>query len=126
MDTNFSTEMKTLLESSHREAVRHNNRVVKVEHILLAILSDNENLANVMLRKLIAADTMYRIRDGIDRGLFAGTNDDDRYNVTVVSDLANRIIKLSVLEARILKAAWLTRSICFWPYSTTMRCSRLT
>ncbi|MBD5285444.1 MAG: ATP-dependent Clp protease ATP-binding subunit [Bacteroides sp.] len=104
MDTNFSMELKTLLEQSHREAVRHNDRVVRVEHILLAIMSSPDNEAYMTLQRLMDADTMYQIRDNLDKRLHILPESDRQMQVTMVSDLANRIIKLSVLEARMLKS----------------------
>lgn len=104
MDTNFSMELKTLLEQSHREAVRHNDRVVRVEHILLAIMSNPDNEAYMTLQRLMDADTMYQIRDNLDKRLHVLPESDRQMQVTMVSDLANRIIKLSVLEARMLKS----------------------
>ncbi len=104
MDTNFSIELKTLLDQSHREAVRHNDRVVRVEHILLAIMSSPDNAAYVTLQRLVDPDTMYQIRDSLDKRLHVLPEGDRQMQVTIVSDLANRIIKLSVLEARMLKS----------------------
>lgn len=104
MDTNFSMELKTLLDQSHREAVRHNDRVVRVEHILLAIMSSPDNEAYMTLQRLMDADTMYQIRDNLDKRLHVLPESDRQMHVTMVSDLANRIIKLSVLEARMLKS----------------------
>lgn len=104
MDTNFSMELKTLLDLSHREAVRHNDRVVRVEHILLAIMSSPDNTAYATLQRLVDADTMYQIRDNLDKRLHVLPDNGSQMQVTIVSDLANRIIKLSVLEARMLKS----------------------
>ncbi len=104
MDTNFSMELKTLLDLSHREAVRHNDRVVRVEHILLAIMSSPDNAAYATLQRLVDADTMYQIRDNLDKRLHVLPDNGSQMQVTIVSDLANRIIKLSVLEARMLKS----------------------
>lgn len=104
MDTNFSIELKTLLDQSHREAVRHNDRVVRVEHILLAIMSSPDNAAYATLQRLVDPDTMYQIRDSLDKRLHVLPEEDRQMQVTIVSDLANRIIKLSVLEARMLKS----------------------
>ncbi|MCM1332579.1 MAG: ATP-dependent Clp protease ATP-binding subunit [Bacteroides sp.] len=104
MDTNFSIELKTLLDQSHREAVRHNDRVVRVEHILLAIMSSPDNAAYATLQRLVDPDTMYQIRDSLDKRLHVLPEGDRQMQVTIVSDLANRIIKLSVLEARMLKS----------------------
>ena len=101
METNFSNELKYVLDQSRVEAGRHNSSLIKAEHLLLAILTKSESHAFKALQKLLDADEMYRLRDSLDSGLF---EQPDSNNVLAVSDLANRIIKLSVLEARMLKS----------------------
>ncbi len=100
MDTNFSNELKTVLEQSHVEATRHNDSVIRAEHLLLAIMTKRDSNAFRTLQQLLDDDTMYRLRDSLDNSLFARR---DANTELGVSDLANRIIKLSVLEARMLK-----------------------
>ncbi|MCM1504842.1 MAG: ATP-dependent Clp protease ATP-binding subunit [Muribaculum sp.] len=101
MDTNFSNELKYVLDQSRIEATRHNSSLIKAEHLLLAIMSQSGSHAFKALQKLLDADAMYQLRDSLDRSLFEQPNSS---NVLAVSDLANRIIKLSVLEARMLKS----------------------
>lgn len=101
METNFSNELKYVLDQSRVEATRHNSSLIKAEHLLLAILSQAGSHAFKALQKLLNDDTMYQLRDTLDSSLFEQPNSS---NVLAVSDLANRIIKLSVLEARMLKS----------------------
>ncbi len=101
MDTNFSNELKKVLEQSHTEAARHNSNVISAEHLLLALLSQPDSHAFMTLRQLLDDDTMYRLRDNLDNSLHVKPGAD---RSIAVSDLANRIIKLSVLEARMLKS----------------------
>jgi len=101
METNFSNELKYVLDQSRVEATRHNSSLIKAEHLLLAILSQAGSHAFKALQKLLNDDTMYQLRDTLDNSLFEQPNS---LNVLAVSDLANRIIKLSVLEARMLKS----------------------
>ena len=101
METNFSNELKYVLDQSRVEATRHNSSLIKAEHLLLAILSQAGSHAFKALQKLLNDDTMYQLRDTLDNSLFEQPNSS---NVLAVSDLANRIIKLSVLEARMLKS----------------------
>lgn len=100
MDTNFSNELKTVLDQSRVEASRHNDNVIRAEHLLLAILSNNDSNAFRTLRQLLDDDTMYRLRDNLDNSIYRQREGTEGMGV---SDLANRIIKLSVLEARMLK-----------------------
>ncbi|WP_289756071.1 ATP-dependent Clp protease ATP-binding subunit [Muribaculum intestinale] len=101
MDTIFSNELKHVLDQSRTEAIRHNNNVVTPEHMLMAIMSQSGSHAFQAIQQLIDADTMYQLRDTLDRSLFQGTAGVSNISV---SDLANRIIKLSVLEAKMLKS----------------------
>lgn len=100
MDTNFSNELKTVLDQSQVEATRHNDNVIRAEHLLLAILSKHDSNAFRVLQQLLDDDTMYRLRDNLDNSLYKQRETSEGMGV---SDLANRIIKLSVLEARMLK-----------------------
>lgn len=101
METNFSNELKYVLDQSRVEAARHNSSLIKAEHLLLAILSKSESHAFKALSKLLDDDAMYKLRDSLDNSLFEQPGS---VNALAVSDLANRIIKLSVLEARMLKS----------------------
>ena len=40
MEINFSNELKSVLEKSRNEAVRHNNNVITPEHLFLALMGD--------------------------------------------------------------------------------------
>lgn len=100
MDANFSNELKTVLDQSQVEATRHNDNVIRAEHLLLAILSKHDSNAFRVLQRLLDDDTMYRLRDNLDNSLYKQRENTEGMGV---SDLANRIIKLSVLEARMLK-----------------------
>lgn len=100
MDANFSNELKTVLDQSQLEATRHNDNVIRAEHLLLAILSKHDSNAFRVLQRLLDDDTMYRLRDNLDNSLYKQRENTEGMGV---SDLANRIIKLSVLEARMLK-----------------------
>lgn len=100
MDANFSNELKTVLDQSQVEATRHNDNVIRAEHLLLAILSKHDSNAFRVLQRLLDDDTMYRLRDNLDNSLYKQRENTEGIGV---SDLANRIIKLSVLEARMLK-----------------------
>ena len=100
MDANFSNELKTVLDQSRVEATRHNDNVIRAEHLLLAILSKHDSNAFRVLQRLLDDDTMYRLRDNLDNSLYKQRENTEGMGV---SDLANRIIKLSVLEARMLK-----------------------
>ncbi|MDE7397724.1 MAG: ATP-dependent Clp protease ATP-binding subunit, partial [Muribaculum sp.] len=101
MDTKFSTELKFMLDQSRIEAMRHNSSVIKAEHLLLTLISRSDSQAYKTLKRLLDDDTIYNLRDSLDQSLYEPTPQGE---VQAVSDLANRIINLSVLEARMLKS----------------------
>ena len=69
MDTKFSTELKYMLDQSRIEALRHNSLVIKAEHLLLTIISHSDSQAYRILRRLIDDDTIYTLRDNLDKSL---------------------------------------------------------
>ena len=100
MDTNYSKELKLVLDRSRREAMRLFNNVITPAHLLLAIMSDTHGRGAVLMEKLVDGIALYDLRIQLSESL---VNKDHVESEITVSDLANRIIKLSVLEARMLK-----------------------
>ena len=101
MDTNFSNDIKVVLDNSRVVAVRHNNKTIRPEHLMLAIMQTSNSKAFALLeRALKTGYAIYDLRTELDSELHEAAT--DSHELTV-SDLANRIIKLSVLEARMLK-----------------------
>lgn len=100
MDTNYSEELKLVLNRSRREAMRLYNRVITPGHLLLAIMTDTHGKGAVLLEKIADSIALYELRVKLSEAL--ASNRQPEGEITV-SDLANRIIKLSVLEARMLK-----------------------
>lgn len=103
MDLNFSDILKTVIENSKKEAQSHNSNVIGPEHLLLALLSVTECKAVEMIKQSINDISIDELRSTLDDELRIETDATDvNINITI-GDLANRIIKLSVLEARMLK-----------------------
>ncbi|MDE7474150.1 MAG: hypothetical protein K2M71_00815, partial [Duncaniella sp.] len=109
MDTVYSRKFKEIISDSPRQAARHNNRYVMPEHLLLSLLTDMEGEPARLIDRAAKGASAYELRENLDKALFNAASDTD-YNGTVgisevsVSDLTGRIIKLSVLEARMLKS----------------------
>lgn len=103
MDTNFSKELKIVLDRSRREALRHYNDVITPAHLLLAILIDAQGKGAKIIEQVATGISIYDMRVQLSNSI-ANTNQ-VAYGQIAVGDLANRIIKLSVLEARMLKRA---------------------
>jgi len=102
LQANFSPELQKLLRQVHNEAIRHNNSVITPEHILLALLSDTASRPFALIERVAREVSAYELQQGLDKMLF----DSSEGNVSevMVSDLANRLIRLSILEARVFMA----------------------
>jgi len=103
MDINFTEQLKTVLELSRQEAVRHNSGTITPEHLFLAILGDTGSKVFSLLEKISRNVSVYQLRQQLDDSLFDTTSGHVNGDVAA-SDLCNRLIKLSVLEARMLKS----------------------
>lgn len=102
MDTNFSDILKNVLANSHEEAIRHNNTVVVPAHLLLALLSTPQSNVSELIDRVSTDKTSEELKQSLDVEIYekpsALTSD------IHVSDVVNRIIKLSILEARMLQS----------------------
>lgn len=109
MDTVYSQNFKEIISDSPRQAARHNTRYVMPEHLLLSLLSDIEGEPARLIDRAAKGASAYELRENLDKALFNAATDAD-YQGTVgisdvsLSDLTGRIIKLSALEARMLKS----------------------
>lgn len=102
MDTNFSDILKNVLANSQEEAIRHNNTVVVPAHLLLALLSTPQSNVSELIDRVSTDKTSEELKQSLDIEIYekprALTSD------IQVSDVVNRIIKLSILEARMLQS----------------------
>ena len=102
MEINFSNEVKTVLENSRKEAIRHNNSIITPEHLFLALLADTGSRVFSLLERASRNVSVYQLRTQLDDSLYDATA--PLGGEVVASDLSNRLVKLSVLEARMLKS----------------------
>lgn len=102
MDTRFSDELKMLLHQSRNVAIRHNNDTILPEHLLLALLSDINSKVFGIMEKAAKNHSVYELQQKLDNEIYNFTT--SNATEVTVSDLSNRIIKLSALEARMLKS----------------------
>ncbi len=103
MEINFSNEVKTVLENSRKEAVRHNNSIITPEHMFLALLADTGSRVFSLLERVSRGASVYQLRQQLDDSLYDASA--PLGGEVVASDLSNRLVKLSVLEARMLKSS---------------------
>ncbi|WP_289738511.1 ATP-dependent Clp protease ATP-binding subunit [Paramuribaculum intestinale] len=106
-ETNFSAELKQVLNESTQQALRHNTGVIRPEHILMAIISDASGKGFRLVERASGSSSAYELQQHLDKYLFESAIENHGTEGATpsvsVSDIANRLIKLSVLEARMLK-----------------------
>ncbi|MCI9284828.1 MAG: ATP-dependent Clp protease ATP-binding subunit [Muribaculaceae bacterium] len=109
METVYSQKFKEIVSDSPGQAARHNSRYVMPEHLLLSLLKDIESEPARLIDRSARDTSASQLRDTLDNALLTAAADGDFTGKVAVadvavSDLASRIIKLSVLEARMLKS----------------------
>ena len=103
MEAKFSPEVKEVISNSREEALRLNHDTIGVEHLILGLLRDNDNLAVKVLKSLEINPVL--LRRAIENSL------KDR-NAKKIHDSrslpltkqAEKVLKIMVLEAKVLKA----------------------
>jgi len=100
MENKFSDKFKAMMGEARRQAMRHNSPVVEPAHLLLAALADRDDDVYAFLSAASSA-SLDELQSQLDNSIYqlSGSIAEE----TGVSDLAARITKLSVLEARMLK-----------------------
>lgn len=111
MDSNFSDTTWLALQRSRREALKHNSPYIKPEHILLSLMQMQDSNAAELLKRMVGEETFKTLLSGLDSisyDLDSVWQAPDGSRLTEdkisVGELANRIVKLSVLEARMLRS----------------------
>lgn len=102
METNFSQTFKNILDNSRKQAISHNSATIGPEHLLLALLTTPQSKAIDLLSQAANEDQVIELRLKLD--INAHTDENITDDNVIVSDIANRIIKLSAIEARMLKS----------------------
>lgn len=109
MDTNFTQDLKKALAESTRQAVRHNANVIQPEHLLMALLYEPEGKAFRLVERVASNSSAYELQQKLDQYLFEAAAEhpvqSTEGTISIsASDMSNRLIKLSVLEARMLRS----------------------
>ncbi len=92
--------MSVMLDNCKREAMRHNSAFINPEHMLLVMLSDIESKEFKLVEEAAAQSSAYELQQELDNWIFQQSSPTPTTNV---SDISKRIIRLSVLEARMLR-----------------------
>ena len=104
MELKFTPEYKNILERSRDEAIRHNSREIEPIHLFLALTSDCSSKSYRLIESASTNNSITQLRDEIDST--AHSNGNLAESNIIASPLAERIIKLSTLEARMLKSEY--------------------
>ena len=102
MNNNFSSEYKSILENSKNEAIRHRCAEIEPAHLLLAIAKNSDGKAHQLMANLTSVIALNDLIQELDNNLFNTNTILSGSNATANSH-TERIIKLSALEARMLK-----------------------
>lgn len=102
MNNNFSSEYKLILQISKEEAIRHRCAEIEPAHLLLAIAKKLDCKAYQLMANLTSAMALDELSQELDNNLFNTNSIDSSYDIAANAQ-TERIIKLSALEARMLK-----------------------
>ncbi len=104
MDSNFSPKVKEIISYSREEALRLGNDFIGTEHLLLGLIREGDGLAVRVLQTLQV--DLYDLRKELevaikDKGAKPAAN----INSLPLTKQAEKVIRITVLEAKALKSA---------------------
>ena len=105
MDNNYTQEFTATLNEAMREATRHNCSVVTPEFVLLG-MRNTQDAGYRLLENVGGRETVRTILDNLDASLF--NLDTPQGHSLTSAPITDRIVKLSILEARIQHSSEVT------------------
>lgn len=105
MENNFSQRVRKIMTFSREEAGRLQSTYLGPEHLMLGILRNGEGLALQALKDFGIDLTL--LKENIDDKILAqqeGYPSSDNNNETVLNKSTEKILKMSILEARLTKS----------------------
>ena len=103
MTTQFSHNVSVVLASSREEALRLSSPSVEPEHLVLGMLKDDDNLLHVLFERLKIDESS--VKRALESQVKTGDTDTTQADSEIVLDQqASNILRLAVLEARVLHA----------------------
>ncbi|WP_315256972.1 ATP-dependent Clp protease ATP-binding subunit [Segatella oulorum] len=103
MTTQFSHNVSVILASSREEALRLSSPSVEPEHLVLGMLKDDDNLLHVLFERLKIDESS--VKRALESQVKTGDTDATQVDSEIVLDQqASNILRLAVLEARVLHA----------------------
>jgi ATP-dependent Clp protease ATP-binding subunit ClpC len=102
MRNNYSKKLIAVIEHSRKEAARLRNRYVLPEHLMLGVICDGECQAFKLLGAL-DVDTK-ALKEIIESKLRNSSEEAVPFNEIVIGKPAERILRMSILESRLLRS----------------------
>lgn len=106
MENKFSQEITTTLNTAMRLAEKHRSAELTLEYLMLAMYTSRDS-GYELLRRVASPDWLDTVFGSLDDSLYSNASDVSEGTISVPT-LTNRIVKLSALEARILKSETVT------------------
>lgn len=103
MDFRYSTTIRRILGYSKEEALRLNNDYIGPEHLLLGLIREGESHAIEVLRRNFYVN-IPTVKEAIERAVKNGNSIPPSADIEL-NQTANTIMRLMVLETRLLKSA---------------------
>ncbi len=109
MDIRFSKELEEIFATARRKAAGHNDNRLQPTHLLLAMLDNLDGNVAKTIERVSTGTSVYSLQQELDRRMFEAALAESKTAPVAVesvipTDLTNRIVKLSSLEARMLKS----------------------
>lgn len=103
MDNNFSPKVKEVIAFSREEALRLGNDFIGTEHLLLGLIREGESIAVQILQSLDI--DLFNLRKEIEKIIKnKGNHSNVNLNSLPLTRQAERVIRITVLEAKSLKS----------------------
>lgn len=102
----FTPQFNQVINDSSRVAVTHNSAVIRPEHLLYSLLSEPSRKVMGMIDHVCSGTSAYELTQQLDKELFEmGLSSESTASQQITaSPMSNRLIKLSMLEARMLRS----------------------
>jgi ATP-dependent Clp protease ATP-binding subunit ClpC len=102
MNNNFSKRVKDIMAYSREEAGRLQNNYIGPEHLMLGILRDGDGLAIQILQDFDV--NLKSLKEKIDSQIREVQEPDEGNNELVINKNTEKVLKISILEARLTKS----------------------
>ena len=103
MNNKFSKRVKDIMAYSREEAGRLQNNYIGPEHLMLGILRDGDGLAIQILQDFDV--NLKALKEQIDTQIRQIQEPDEGNNELVVTKSTEKVLKMSILEARLTKSS---------------------